>query len=240
MRWPNPSRRLNARPLLRDSRSAGFSKDHAHLGGRSAKQKLFSSRSTSFSPGEDSGGQERSPRDQSPLTPRRRTDSPARAAERRPRRKLHRFQPLTDDPPPGGPGHLPDVGPAPRGAARPPCRVPAPARCPPSLHFIHSFTVYQDQPQAGGGRGEEAALLLERGNGGSPPRTRARKTRSRVTLYFASAKGGSTSLIRFLEVRDNRNSCLHISLQESPSPGLHSTPKSKPAASRPRSLVSFK
>lgn len=98
MRWPNPSRRLNARPLLRDSRSAGFSKDHAHLGGRSAKQKLFSSRSTSFNPGEDSRGQERSPRDQSPLTPRRRTDSPARAAERRPRRKLHRFQPLTDDP----------------------------------------------------------------------------------------------------------------------------------------------
>lgn len=137
MRWPNPSRRLNARPLLRDSRSAGFSKDHAHLGGRSAKQKLFSSRSTSFSPGEDSGGQERSPRDQSPLTPRRRTDSLARAAERRPRRKPHRFQPLTDDPPPGGPGHLPDVGPAPRGAARPPCRVPAPARCPPlSISFI--------------------------------------------------------------------------------------------------------
>lgn len=240
MRWPNPSRRLNARPLLRDSRSAGFSKDHAHLGGRRAKQKLFSSRSTSFSPGEDSGGQERSPRDQSPLTPRRRTDSPARAAERRPRRKPHRFQPLTDDPRLGDQGTSQTSA---RPRAEPRARraeCPLLLAAPPSLHFIHSFTVYQDQPQARGGRGEEAALLLERGNGGSPPRTRARKTRSRVTLYFASAKGGSTSLIRFLEVRDNRNSCLHISLQESPSPGLHSAPKSKPAASRPRSLVSFK
>lgn len=163
MRWPNPSRRLNARPLLRDSRSAGFSKDHAHLGGRSAKQKLFSSRSTSFSPGEDSGGQERSPRDQSPLTPRRRTDSPARAAERRPRRKPHRFQPLTDDPPPGGPGHLPDIGPAPRGAACPPCRVPAPARCPPPP--FHSFPYGLSRSATG----------TRRPRGGGSPTAGARK-----------------------------------------------------------------